>query len=133
MVSPLQKGSAITFTHIITKWYVCRYIKTHAVPEQNIIVFITLSDSVRKATSFSFHLIKRMRGRRPAWLPPCHFEDSDGDCHAPQPRGVCTTPKVGAAALVQHADLAALCKLNPPFGFRPLCTGAIAVTKCVHA
>mgnify|MGYP002631581745 CR=1 FL=1 len=57
-------------------------------------------------------------------MAACHFEDSDGRCWQSPGRGLCTTPAAGrAAALVQHADFTELCQRNPPFGFRPLCTG----------
>jgi hypothetical protein len=47
----------------------------------------------------------------------------------PQPdtlpqRGICGTPASGATALVQHANQERLCSRDPPYGFRPLCTGA---------
>ena len=55
---------------------------------------------------------------------PCHFEDSDGRCHAPESRGVCAPPPSGRpSALIQHADLEALCRQQPPYGFKPLCAG----------
>uniref|UniRef100_A0A7S0JCX0 Uncharacterized protein n=1 Tax=Calcidiscus leptoporus TaxID=127549 RepID=A0A7S0JCX0_9EUKA len=72
-----------------------------------------------------------MRGRHAnaARPVPCFFEDSDSNCHTPQSHGVCSVSNGGAAAaLVQHADFTALCKHNPPFGFRPLCTGEEAST-----
>ena len=54
----------------------------------------------------------------------CHFEDSDDNCWEPDDRGVCARPRSGeAAALIQHADFAKLCKQDPPYGFRPMCTG----------
>jgi len=53
----------------------------------------------------------------------CHFEDSDGRCWEPEPRGVCGKPEHGASALIQHADDAELCTREPPYGFRPMCTG----------
>ena len=64
----------------------------------------------------SFH---RGMGERPT--PACHFEDSDRRCWKPAGRGVCVRPASGASALVQHADMAELCRRNPPFGFRALC------------
>eukprot|EP00308_Calcidiscus_leptoporus_P022074 CAMPEP_0119360246 /NCGR_PEP_ID=MMETSP1334-20130426/7914_1 /TAXON_ID=127549 /ORGANISM="Calcidiscus leptoporus, Strain RCC1130" /LENGTH=348 /DNA_ID=CAMNT_0007375059 /DNA_START=74 /DNA_END=1121 /DNA_ORIENTATION=- len=36
--------------------------------------------------------------------------------------GVCSAPPDGSSsALVQHADMVALCRYNPPYGFRALC------------
>ena len=52
----------------------------------------------------------------------CYFEDSDGNCHEPDDRGLCARPRNGgAAALIQHADFQQLCAHDPPYGFRPLC------------
>ncbi|KAL1500354.1 hypothetical protein AB1Y20_013017 [Prymnesium parvum] len=52
----------------------------------------------------------------------CAFEDSDGACHPPPPRGVCAPPASGrAAAFVQHERPSRLCARPPPFGFQPLC------------
>ena len=42
--------------------------------------------------------------------------------------GVCVPPADGsAAALVQHSDIAALCRFNPPYGFRALCKDPSAI------
>lgn len=65
---------------------------------------------------------------------PCNFEDSNGTCHGLSPRGICGAPSSGAAALVQHANAARLCALDPPYGFRPLCLergadGALAMLR----
>lgn len=57
----------------------------------------------------------------------CPFEDSNGDCFKGPNRGVCISPQRGYAALVQHANMTALCERNPPYGFRPLCRSASAV------
>ena len=64
----------------------------------------------------------------------CHFEDSDGRCWEPEPRGVCGKPEHGASALIQHADVAQLCTREPPYGFRPMCTeeGAAEALKMVR-
>jgi hypothetical protein len=60
----------------------------------------------------------------------CHFEDSDGRCWEPEDRGVCGRPGNGAAAaLVQHADFAKLCRYDPPYGFRALCKGEDAAAS----
>ena len=63
----------------------------------------------------------------PALAQPCHFEDSDGNCWGPEPRGVCGRPTQGAtAALAQHAEFDRLCAKDAPYGFRPMCHGADA-------
>ena len=56
----------------------------------------------------------------------CHFEDSNFRCWEPDERGLCGRPRdaTRAAALIQHADFAKLCQRDPPYGFRPLCTGS---------
>lgn len=60
----------------------------------------------------------------------CHFEDSDGNCWEPADKGVCGRPtNGGAAALIQHADFEQLCKHDPPYGFRQMCTGADATAS----
>lgn len=63
--------------------------------------------------------------------PPCHFEDSSGNCHHLPPRGICGSVSSGVAALVQHANESRLCARNPPYGFKPLCgqPGAIAMLR----
>ena len=59
-----------------------------------------------------------------ATVGQCHFEDSNGDCWRPTPRGVCRRPQGRhSAAFVQHADSAQLCSYDPPYGFRPMCSG----------
>lgn len=79
-------------------------------------------------------LLSDARARPHDLKTDCAFHDADGTCHPAPHRGACGRPADGGASpFVNHADAEALCKHNPPYGFKPICRLKPAIGDATQA